>query len=122
MKLFYLFCKCFKKNIKINDIEYDVICGKKYTVNGKMYMGNYGEEDNIYPDSLDPDIYIKSFLCIKNKKEKIMKYNTLNNEIYIYNSIYDASKDLKLEPNLIRKMSKDKIVINGEFIIKCFYI
>ena len=122
MKLFYSIFKCFKKHLKIDNVEYHVICGEKYTTDGEIYLGNCIENNDMYPDSLDPDICIKSFLCIPNKKEKIMKYNIVNNDIQIYNSIYHIAKDLKLEPNLIRNMSENKNIINNEYIIKCFYI
>ena len=122
MKLFYLLCKCFKKEIVMYDEKYWIICGEKYTEDGEMYLGKNRENNDMYPDDLDPDIYIKSFLCIPNKKEKIMKYNILNNDIQIYDSIHLIAKDLKLEPNLIRNMSNKKIIVNNEYVIKCFYI
>jgi hypothetical protein len=122
MKLFFSLCRCFKKEIIIYDKKYSVICGEKYTEDGEIYLGKIRDNNDMYPDDLDPDICIKSFLCIPNKKEKIMKYNINNNDIRIYDSIYLIAKDLKLEPNVIRNMSKNKIIFNNEYIIKCFYI
>lgn len=122
MKLFYWLCRCLKKEIIINGTKYSVICGEKYTEDGEMYLGKNRENNDMYPDDLDPDIYIQQFFCISKKKEKIIKYNTLTNDIQIYKSIYDIAKDLKLEPNLIRNMSENKIMFNNEYIIKCFFI
>ena len=54
MKLFYSIFKCFKKHLKIDNVEYHVICGEKYTTDGEIYLGNCIENNDMYPDSLDP--------------------------------------------------------------------